>query len=101
MNRKAPVGPGREEAEVVYWDGKMGVWGTFLMGVSFVLFWGAIITAIIVFSRSLGAGNRRYRGGGPGAGLAENLLAERFTRGEIDESEYTARLTALGRGRGA
>ncbi|MFP5368140.1 MAG: SHOCT domain-containing protein, partial [Actinomycetes bacterium] len=29
------------------------------------------------------------------------LLAERFARGEIDESEYTARLTALRRARGA
>ncbi|MCP8998490.1 hypothetical protein NFC73_01890 [Pseudarthrobacter sp. RMG13] len=33
-------------------------------------------------------------------GIAENLLAERFARGEIDENEYTARLTALRRARG-
>ncbi|MCO4255576.1 SHOCT domain-containing protein [Pseudarthrobacter cellobiosi] len=86
---------------MMYWDGNMGVWGYILMGVSFVLFWAAIITAIILFARSMGAGSRRYEGGAPGAGVAENLLAERFARGEIDESEYTARLAVLRRGRGA
>ncbi|WP_200950760.1 SHOCT domain-containing protein [Arthrobacter sp. Soil762] len=86
---------------MMYWDGNMGVWGYILMGVSFVLFWGAVITAIILFSRSMGAGNRRYDAGGHDTGIAEHLLAERFARGEIDESEYTARLTVLRRGRRA
>jgi putative membrane protein len=86
---------------MMYWDGNMGVWGYILMGVSFVLFWGAVITAIVLASRSMGAGNRRYEPGGPGAGIAEHLLAERFARGEIDESEYTARLNVLRRGRAA
>ena len=86
---------------MMYWDGNMGVWGYVMMGLSFVLFWGAIITAIIFFARSVGAGNRRYEGRGPGAGGAENMLAERFARGEIDENEYTSRLTALRRARGA
>ncbi|MFJ5962079.1 SHOCT domain-containing protein [Pseudarthrobacter oxydans] len=85
---------------MMYWDGNMGVWGYILMGLSFLLFWGAVITAIVLFSRSVGAGNRRYEAGGPAAGIAEHLLAERFARGEIDENEYTARLTVLRRGRG-
>ena len=85
---------------MMYWDGNMGVWGYIVMGMSFVLFWGAIITAIIFFSRAMGAGGRRHEGSAPGPGIAENLLAERFARGEIDESEYTARLTVLRRGRG-
>ncbi|MDD1478532.1 SHOCT domain-containing protein [Arthrobacter sp. H16F315] len=83
---------------MMYWDGNMGVWGYILMGLGFVLFWAAVITAIILFARSMGAGNQRD-GGGPGAGAAENLLAERFARGEIDESEYTARLNVLRQGR--
>lgn len=78
----------------------MGVWGYILMVVSFVLFWGAIITAIILFARFVGAGSRRYEGGMPGPGTAESLLTERSARGEIDESQYTARLTVLRRGRG-
>ncbi|HEY9355527.1 MAG TPA: hypothetical protein VIQ52_04390 [Arthrobacter sp.] len=86
---------------MMYWDGNMGVWGYILMGVGTVLFWGAIITGLVLLARSLGAGNRRYDGGAPpGGGVAEHLLAERFARGEIDESEYTARLTVLRRGRG-
>ena len=86
---------------MMFWDGNMGVWGYILMGVRFVLFWGAIIAAIILFARSMGAGNRRYEDSGHRAGVAENLLAERFARGEIDESEYTTRLTVLRRGREA
>jgi putative membrane protein len=91
----------REETAMMYGDGNMGVWGYILMGVSFLLFWGAVITGIILFSRAMGAGGRRYEGGAPGAGVAENLLAERFARGEIDENEYTSRLAVLRRGRGA
>lgn len=86
---------------MMYWDGNMGVWGYILMGVSFVLFWGVIVTAIVLLARFVGAGNRRYESAAPGEGVAENLLAERFARGEIDENEYTARLTALRRARGA
>lgn len=85
---------------MMYWGGDMGGWGYVLMVLSFVLFWGAIITAIVLFARSTGAGGRRYEGGTPGHGIAEDLLAERFARGEIDENEYTARLAALRRGRG-
>lgn len=66
---------------MMYRDGNMGLWGYILMGVGFVLFRAAVITAIILFARSRGAGNRRYEGGGQGPGVAENLLAERFAPG--------------------
>ncbi|PNI09713.1 hypothetical protein CXX84_05605 [Arthrobacter sp. AFG7.2] len=79
---------------MMYWDGNMGAWGYILMVVSFILFWGAIIAAIVVFARSMGPGGRR-RGNSGAGGAAEDLLAERFARGEIDETEYTARLAAL------
>ncbi|MCW3767240.1 MULTISPECIES: SHOCT domain-containing protein [Paenarthrobacter] len=83
---------------MMYWDGNMGGWGYVLMVLSFVLFWGAVITAFVLLARSTGAGSRRYDGRAPGAsgtGLAEHMLAERFARGEIDETEYTARLNVL------
>jgi putative membrane protein len=86
---------------MMYWDGNMGAWGYILMVVSFILFWGAIIAAIVVFARSMGPGNRRRGSSGAGGGMAEHLLAERFARGEIDETEYTARLAALRRAQGA
>ncbi|WJH26722.1 SHOCT domain-containing protein [Pseudarthrobacter defluvii] len=85
---------------MMVWDGNMGVWGYILMVASFVLFWGAIITALVLFARSTGAGNRRYDSSGTGtAGTwqAEHMLAERFARGEIDETEYVARLNVLRR----
>lgn len=80
---------------MMYWDGNMGVRGFILMGVSFVLVWGAVITAIILLARSMGAGNQR-RDGCPE--LPRTLLSGRFACGEIDESEYTARLAVLRRG---
>lgn len=86
---------------MMFWDETMGAWGYILMVVSFVLFWGAVIAAIVVFARSMSGSNRRDGGGGHSTGGAEQLLAERFARGEIDETEYTARLTALRRARGA
>ncbi|MCM0618327.1 SHOCT domain-containing protein [Paenarthrobacter sp. TYUT067] len=82
---------------MMYWDGNMGVWGYALMAVSFILFWGAIITAIVFLARSMSAGSRRYAGGPHRTGGAEELLAERFARGEIDDTEYNARLNALRR----
>ncbi|MEO5316533.1 hypothetical protein DC347_13145 [Pseudarthrobacter sp. AG30] len=85
---------------MMFWDGSMGTWGYVMMVVSFVLFWGAIISALVILARSTSGGGRRYDSGGSAvsrAGLAETLLAERFARGEIDESEYAARLTVLRR----
>lgn len=78
-----------------YWDGDgMGLWGFAFMSVSVVLFWALIIVAIIALVRYLG---RTAQGGGS----AEDLLAERFARGEIDEEEYERRSRALsGRRRG-
>lgn len=57
---------------MMHWNGKSGVWLHPPDAAGFVLFWAAII-----FARSMGAGNRRYEGGGPGAVVAENLLTER------------------------
>jgi putative membrane protein len=83
--------------EMMFWNGNMGGWGSVLMVISFVLFWGAVIAAIVLLARALGPANR---GTNPGSspGYAEDLLAQRFARGEIDESEYTARLDVLRRG---
>ncbi|WP_172801438.1 hypothetical protein [Arthrobacter sp. OY3WO11] len=86
---------------MMYWDGNMGAWGFVLMVVSFILFWGAIIAAIVLFARSMSPGHRGRASNGPGGSVAEDLLAERFARGDIDETEYTARVAALRRARGA
>ena len=80
---------------MMYWGNGMGGWGMVLMTVSGLLFWGLIIAGIVLLVRSTG------RGGQPGvvAGQAptpQQVLADRFARGEIDEDEYTRRLQVLG-----
>jgi putative membrane protein len=47
-----------------------------------VLFWAAIILGVIALIRHLTAGARRAAGVRP---APDQLLAERFARGEIDE----------------
>ncbi|WP_190823581.1 SHOCT domain-containing protein [Saccharopolyspora pogona] len=75
-----------------YWDGHgMGAWGFVVTTVSMVLLWVLIIAAIVAVVRYLGRTGRVERG----TGRAEEILAERFARGDIDEEEYRRRLQAL------
>ena len=77
------------------WDG-WGWGGWFLMCVVMVLFWAAVITAIVLAVRYLigssgaGGGLARYEPPRP-----EDVLAGRFARGEIAEDEYRQRITLL------
>ena len=73
-----------------YGNGISG-WGFALMMVGNVLFWAVVILGAVALIRYLAAGNRT-------AGMRpapEELLAERFARGEIDEQEYRTRLDTL------
>jgi putative membrane protein len=74
-----------------YGDHMSGV-GWAFMSVSMVLFWGLLITGIVLLVRYLGRTSRDANA--PRPSPAE-LLAERFARGEIDEQEYRTRLDAL------
>lgn len=68
-------------------------WGAWVgMSALMLLFWALVIIAVIALVRSLGG----TRQGSPPAAdrersSAEQLLDERFARGEIDEDEYTRR----------
>ncbi len=78
----------------MYWSGhEMFGWGFPLGLIITVLFWAAVIYAIVALVRY--AGRNRHQTGGPARPAAERLLAERFARGEIDEDEYRSRLSAL------
>jgi putative membrane protein len=82
---------------MMFWNGNdIGGWGYALMAISMVLFWGAVITGIVLLVRSLGA-NSRPNGQMLVSGSVENVLAERFARGEIDEGEYNSRVSILRR----
>jgi putative membrane protein len=72
-----------------YGNGTNG-WGLALMGVGMVLFWGLAVLAVIAVVRGLGREDRT-----PPRSTAEDVLAQRFARGEIDDQEYRERLSAL------
>jgi putative membrane protein len=74
-----------------YGDG-MGGWGYVLMTLSTVVFWAAIIAGGVALFRYLS----RSQGGVREARVTpEQVLAERYARGEIDEDEYRRRLDTL------
>jgi putative membrane protein len=84
-----------EEITMMYWGNGMGGSGMVLMTVGGLLFWGLIVAGIVLLVRSTG------RGGQPGAVATQTptpqqVLADRFARGEIDDEEYTRRLQVLG-----
>lgn len=71
------------------WGNDWSWWGWLLMSGSMVVFWGLLIWALVAIFRpggQSGQGDRRD---------AEQLLAERFAAGEIDEIEYQTRLDVL------
>jgi putative membrane protein len=71
-------------------------WGYALGIVSMVLFWSLLILGIAAAARYLGRGRREPSAPArPGPPVAEQVLAERFARGEIDAEEYHQRLDTL------
>ncbi|WP_306337393.1 SHOCT domain-containing protein [Streptomyces sp. KL118A] len=76
------------------WD----VWGWFAASVGSLLFWALIITAVVLLVRAFSRTPRATAA--PPRLAAEQLLAERFARGEIDEDEYHRRLGVLRAGDG-
>jgi len=90
-----------------WYDRDPSGWGWFAMSGGMILFWALIITFGVLLFRAVSrpSGTHPSAGAPPGAapptgaaGGAEQLLAERFARGEIDEDEYQRRLAVL-RGR--
>ena len=77
---------------MMWWYGPgLNGWVFALMGVGMVLFWTLIVLGVIAVARFLTGGDRL-----PAARpTPEELLAERFARGEIDEQEYRERLDVL------
>ena len=84
---------------MMWWDGNNGVggWGFPLMMIGNVLFLVVIIVGVIALIRYLGRGDRTTSGTTLRR-TPEELLAERFARGEIDEPEYRQRLDTLHHG---
>ena len=79
-----------------YYGHGMGWGGWLAMSLSFVVFWGLLIALVVWLVRS-------FRGERPSEqppattkpDRADEVLAERFARGEIDEDEFTRRRELL------
>jgi putative membrane protein len=72
-----------------------GGWGLWWVvpTIATVLIWALVITAIVLLARylvSVWSANRTAR-----STQAEDLIAQRYARGEIDDDEYRRRTTLL------
>ncbi|GAA4989998.1 SHOCT domain-containing protein [Kitasatospora paranensis] len=92
------------------YDHGMNGWGWGLMTVAMVLFWGLLVFGVVLLVRYLGRAQHQHPGARPSDPRAggpvprptpEDMLGERFARGEIDADEYRHRMDALRAGRGA
>ncbi len=73
------------------WDGDGGHMGRgwwWVMGVGWLIFLALVVVLGVLLVRYLTSGAGR-------GSSAEDVLAERFARGEIDEDEYRRRRAAL------
>ncbi|MFC4536868.1 SHOCT domain-containing protein [Sphaerisporangium dianthi] len=79
---------------MMYWNGSgMNGWGYALMTLSTVVFWVLLITGMVLLVRYL---TRTAQGpGGSAVPAADEVLAQRYARGEIDAEEYRTRLSTL------
>ncbi|MFQ6171314.1 SHOCT domain-containing protein [Oryzobacter sp. R7] len=75
------------------WSNGMGWGGWLLMALTTIGFWALVVFGVVALFR----GTRPGRPDDPdGRGhRAEQILDERFARGEIDADEYRARQSAL------
>jgi putative membrane protein len=68
---------------MMWWYGTgMNGWGYALMTATMVLFWALVVVGVVVLVRYLGRARHAA------APSPEEVLAERFAAGEIDEDRY-------------
>lgn len=79
---------------MMWWPtGQVNGWGWFAMTISMVLFWALVVGVGALLVRAV---NRPPAGPSTGARpSAQELLAERYARGELTDDEYRQRLEVL------
>lgn len=78
---------------MMFWYGHdFSAWGWVGMTIGMIAFWALVVAGIAWLIRSFQNVDRRQVEDERGP---ERLLAERFARGEIDETEYQHRLAVL------
>lgn len=75
-----------------WYDHNMGWWGYAGMGIGMVLFWALLILGIVTLIRLSTDGNNRLISQ---PSSPEQVLAERFARGEISETQFRDGLAIL------
>ncbi|WP_196943269.1 SHOCT domain-containing protein [Streptomyces sclerotialus] len=79
---------------MMFWyDHNVSGWGWFAMSAGMLVFWAVIITVAVLAIRALSRPHEHTHA--PAAPSPEQLLAERFARGEIDEEQYQRSLATL------
>jgi putative membrane protein len=78
-----------------WYDHGMSWWGYAGMGIGMVLFWTLIIVGIVALIRYTTGDQHSRPLPPPAAPSPEQVLAARFARGEISETEYRDRLAVL------
>lgn len=73
---------------MMFWGNGWGWGGWVMMSISMLVFWGLVAWVVVTLAR----GPARTP---PTERSAEEILAERFARGEIDHDEFVARRAAL------
>ena len=83
-----------------WYDHDLSAWGWIGMSIGMIAFWALVIGGIVWLVRTISRDSGSARA--PQYPSPEQILAERFARGEIDETEYRNRLGILrGNGRPA
>lgn len=81
---------------MMFWyDHNMGWWGYAGMGIGMVLFWALLIFGIVALVRFATADRQVHTFTPQPPPSPEQVLADRFARGEISETEYRDRLAVL------
>ncbi len=76
-----------------YGDGVSG-WGYAMMIVGMIVFWGVVAAGLVLFLRSIGTSGPTQPPP-PHGPTPQQILDERYARGEIDEEEYSRRRQTL------
>ena len=76
----------------MYWHSGMGPWGIGFMVLNAVFLWTLLVGAVFLFYRAMTQHPHHTRND---RAASEQILAERYARGEIDDEEYGRRLNTM------
>lgn len=79
----------------MFWYGNdMNGWGYALMIIGMLAFWGLLIAGVTLIIRQPDRSDA-FRGTASAHRTPQQVLADRFARGEIEEGEFASRFAAL------